>query len=927
MSVNARRWALFLLACLFPPVAAPAQDACPVPSFMLPDKSPNLFSERQEADLGDAIAESVQREYRVIDDAVTENLDRIGKRLLALLPPSDIPFRFLIVDYPQVNAFSFPGGRVYVSRKLIAATRSEDELAGVVAHEIGHIATRQSAVDLTRAFQKILGIRSLGDRSDVFEKYHSLLDNLARKPRVLEDGDRGDEEIVADRVSVYLSKRAGYRPEAVAEFWDRVAGVGGRTGSALSDFLVMTKPKEKRLREMRRLAEQLPPACGGPPPEPGPLSYEQWKSAVLDYSGLGYRESLPAAERKQALLPALRSSISYMRFSGDGKYLLAQDASSIFVLSRDPFEFRFRIDAPDASAAQFTPDSQSIVFHNPQLRVEIWNVAEERRSALRELTATDEIIQSVLSPDGKYLVCMDSALTTFLLETEGGRRVFEKKAGSFASRIHANLLVWEALSGRALKGAFSPDGKYFVSKAPTQSGYFAYDLTDGVELKLPPPIRDLLDGNFAFMSGGRFVGTTGKNGEESAVVSFPDGQPLHTVKVGFAGVTPATNGDYLIIRPIDKYPAGVMDLARKTIVVASRQAAIDVYDRTFASERMDGVLSLLHVEKETELGHASLPLSPLPRLRAVSLSADTNWLALSSNSRGAIWDLRRGTQVFLSRNFQGAQFAPDNTVLIDLPKAGQEERMIARVDPAGPSARIAVPLKDSNAHQAGLYLLERRDIPVAGKDRPEPGIAVSSAETGRELWARAYPLGLPSVSFSLQDEKVVLGWSSMSDFVKEESKRDRALKSRIAAAKERYGDYYFHILHASTGEVIAKIYVETGMGSFRVRGAETFGDYLILSDTQNRLLIYSIADTRRLGQIFGVSGCISPALQTLAAENEPGVVALYSLPDMEKRGALVFSSPIAHMQFSKDGRRLFVLTAGQQSYLFDAATAVAAAGK
>ena len=919
MRIFPRRRVLFLLIGFSMAAAVRAQDACQAPSFMLPDKSPNAFSERQEADLGDAIAESVQREYRVIDDVITGNLERIGKRLLDQLPQSNIPFRFLIVDYPEVNAFSFPGGRVYVTRKLIAATRSEDELAGVVAHEIGHIVTRQSAADLTRAFKKLLGIQSFGDRKDIFEKYNRLLDNMNRNPRAIQTSERDSdaEQIVADRVSVYLSKRAGYRPEANAEFWDRLTETGGKTGSALSDFFALTKPEQKRLREMRRLAQQLPAACAGMRAEPGPQNYEEWKTSVLNYSGLGNRETLPNAERKQLLQPRLRSSISYMRFSGDGKYLLAQDASSIFVLSRNPFEFRFRIDARDASAAQFTPDSKSIVFHTTGMRVETWSVPEERRVSLKELTITEECLQTSLSPDGRRLVCMNDDLTTIIFETEEGRRIFERKAESFASPLHLYILALNASLGRTLESEFSPDGRYFVGKVPTQSGYLAYDFAESKELKLPPSIRDLLSGSYSFMSNGRLVGTSGKAGEKSAVVSFPEGQVQYTMQTGIAGVDSVTNGDYVIIRPIDKYPAGIMDLAQKKIVVASKQSAIDVYDKTFASERLDGILSLLHVEQESVLGNASLPLSPLPRLRAISLSADMNWLALSSDSRGAVWDLRSGKQVLLARNFQGAQFAPDNTLLVDFPKAGQEERMIARIDPAGPSAKIALPLKDSKAHQAGLYLLERKDVPVSGKNRTEPGIVISSAETGRELWTHTYPLGLPSVSFSLEDDKVVLGWPAMSAFVREESKKDRDLKSKTATAKEKYGDYYLHILRASTGEVISKIYVETGIGSFRVRGAETFGDYLVLSDTQNRLLVYSISSIKRLGQVFGVNGSVSTAMQVLAAENERGIVTLYSLPSMEKLGDLVFSSPLSYMKFSKDGKQLFVLTADQQSYLFN----------
>ena len=75
---------------------------------------------------------------RIAPPADDDELTRIGEKLLATLPPTGIHYRFRIYDSGEVNAFSVAGGRVYVSRKLIAAVKNEDELAGVLAHELGH---------------------------------------------------------------------------------------------------------------------------------------------------------------------------------------------------------------------------------------------------------------------------------------------------------------------------------------------------------------------------------------------------------------------------------------------------------------------------------------------------------------------------------------------------------------------------------------------------------------------------------------------------------------------------------------------------------------------------------------------------------------------------------------------------------------------
>jgi hypothetical protein len=92
-----------------------------------------------------------------------------------------VPFRFYLIDLPQVNAFSIAGDRVYVSRKIVAFAHNDDELAGVLAHELGHIVTHQSAIEMTRAFREILNVTQVGSRDDVFRKFHQYVENVSRQ--------------------------------------------------------------------------------------------------------------------------------------------------------------------------------------------------------------------------------------------------------------------------------------------------------------------------------------------------------------------------------------------------------------------------------------------------------------------------------------------------------------------------------------------------------------------------------------------------------------------------------------------------------------------------------------------------------------------------------------------------------------------------
>src|SRR2546423_7915126 len=145
-------------------------------------------------------------------------------------------YQFFVVDLPDANAFTSPGGRIYVTRKLIAFAASEDELAGVLAHELGHAASGQLSAEMTRLFRDVLGVNKVGDRRDIFEKYNQLLDNAARKPGAGKRGDREEEgnQFEPDPVGIYAMAPASYAPRAFASLWRAMPEPKAKTGGGLS---------------------------------------------------------------------------------------------------------------------------------------------------------------------------------------------------------------------------------------------------------------------------------------------------------------------------------------------------------------------------------------------------------------------------------------------------------------------------------------------------------------------------------------------------------------------------------------------------------------------------------------------------------------------------------------------------------------------
>ena len=148
-----------IIVCMVPQLGFP-QQPCQPPPLPLTSREQNIFNEQQEADLGDAIAEHVQHHFRLTDDPeMTAFLSAIANRLLKYLPVKNLRLRAYLVDLPIPNAFASAGGRVYVSRKLVAFVRNEDELAGILAHELGHMAGHHTAILMTRTFREVLGVR------------------------------------------------------------------------------------------------------------------------------------------------------------------------------------------------------------------------------------------------------------------------------------------------------------------------------------------------------------------------------------------------------------------------------------------------------------------------------------------------------------------------------------------------------------------------------------------------------------------------------------------------------------------------------------------------------------------------------------------------------------------------------------------------
>ena len=123
----------------------------------------NLFSADQDVEIGRQSAVEAERQLPVVrDPSIAGSVDRIGRRLAAVAPGPKFPYTFKVINASDINAFALPGGPVYVTRGIIEAVRNEGELAGVMAHEISHVALRHGTNQVSKAYLAKAGIGLLG---------------------------------------------------------------------------------------------------------------------------------------------------------------------------------------------------------------------------------------------------------------------------------------------------------------------------------------------------------------------------------------------------------------------------------------------------------------------------------------------------------------------------------------------------------------------------------------------------------------------------------------------------------------------------------------------------------------------------------------------------------------------------------------------
>ena len=198
---------------------------------------PNKYSPQQDVQLGQEAAAEVRKELPMLnDDRVEDYVERVGETLVRAIPPefrhAGFNYTFDVVNQKEINAFALPGGPMFLNRGMMEAAKSEAEMAGVMAHEISHVALRHGTAQATKGekFQigaiagQILGAIVGGAAGSVIAQgsQFGLGAYFLKYSR--------EYERQADLLGAQIMARAGYDPNAMATMFKTIQSQGGRSG-------------------------------------------------------------------------------------------------------------------------------------------------------------------------------------------------------------------------------------------------------------------------------------------------------------------------------------------------------------------------------------------------------------------------------------------------------------------------------------------------------------------------------------------------------------------------------------------------------------------------------------------------------------------------------------------------------------------------
>jgi hypothetical protein len=224
----------------------------------------NLLSPQQDVEIGRQSAVEVERQLPLLDEgAAADYVAALGARLAQNAPGEGFEYRFKVIDASDLNAFALPGGYIYLNRGVLESARSEGEVAGVLAHEIAHVAYRHGTHNVSKAYLTQAGIGLLGGLLGGGETSAGtmiqLLGGFGLNALFLKYSRTAETQ--ADVGGAQILARSGYDPQEMVRFFETLQRVDKqKVITFFSDHPSPEKRVERIQREAKLLAVAAPRA-------------------------------------------------------------------------------------------------------------------------------------------------------------------------------------------------------------------------------------------------------------------------------------------------------------------------------------------------------------------------------------------------------------------------------------------------------------------------------------------------------------------------------------------------------------------------------------------------------------------------------------------------------------------------------------------
>ena len=210
-----------------------------------------LMSERDEIQFGDKLNVEVSKKFKIVSEGQAR-VNRIGQRVARASLRPDLTYTFHVMREKELNAFSGPGGHIYVTTALMNLA-TDEELASVLSHEVSHIVARHSLKTIQQS-------NTLGGLADLFGSVTGLVGVTAQElgtaaARIVASGllavHNREEEREADYLGVRAMAKAGYNPQAMITMFQRILSAGEKDRTLLGTIFADHPDVEERIENTR----------------------------------------------------------------------------------------------------------------------------------------------------------------------------------------------------------------------------------------------------------------------------------------------------------------------------------------------------------------------------------------------------------------------------------------------------------------------------------------------------------------------------------------------------------------------------------------------------------------------------------------------------------------------------------------------------